>query len=275
LQRTTIIALALALVVGLTGSAAAANLITGKDVKNGSLTSADIKNGSLKKSDLSQKTRNALSGDKGDTGAPGPQGPSGPKGDSGPAGPQGEPGAQGARGPQGPAGSDGAWFPDGFFITNKSVGLTASGADFGPYADGGAAGGSLLYTGINGKKLSEITKLLYTASYSTENDTDVAVPYLRVFLDGDQHDVIFSPNTQPNSETSEDEPHTWDVTKGTVRYDDDAGDGPDSPWADVVADHGDKVISGIYVSAGFSAGDDLRTWLTDMTINDKQFHFGA
>ena len=87
----------------------------------------------------------------------------------------------------------------------------------------------MLYTGLNGKKLSEITNLLYSASYSTDNDTSVGVPYLRVFLGEDQHDVIFSPNTQPNPETSEDESHTWNVTEGTVRYDDDAGNNPDPP----------------------------------------------
>jgi hypothetical protein len=103
----------------------------------------------------------------------------------------------------------------------------------------------------------------------------VGVPYLRVFLDSDAHDVIFSPNTQPNPQTSENATHTWDVTEGTVRYDDDAGNGPDSPWDDVVAAHGNQVISGIYVSAGFSAGDDLRAWITDLAVNDKQFHFGA
>ena len=43
----------------------------------------------------------------------------------------------------------------------------------------------------------------------------------------------------------------------------------------MVAAHGNEVISGVYVSVGFSAGDNLRAWLTDMTINGKKFHFGA
>ena len=38
--------------------------------------------------------------------------------------------------------------------------------------------------------------------------------------------------------------------------------------------HGDEVISGIYVTTGFSGGADAHAWLTDLTVNGKQFHFG-
>jgi hypothetical protein len=64
------------------------------------------------------------------------------------------------------------------------------------------------------------------------------------------------------------------VTDGTVRYDDDAGDGPDSPWHDVVAAHGAEKDLGIYVSAGFSAGQDLHVVLSDLTVNRTTLHFG-
>ncbi len=76
------------------GTATAANLITGKDIKNGSVGTADIKNGSLKVKDLTPKAVKTLQkhgtaaagatgsvGATGATGARGPQGPQGPKGD--------------------------------------------------------------------------------------------------------------------------------------------------------------------------------------------------
>jgi hypothetical protein len=101
------------------GSAVAANAITGKDVKNGSLTGADVKNRSLSTSDLSTA---AISSLKGQTGATGATGASGATGATGPAGApapsvlgsaplKGEAGAKGdtgAKGETGPAGEDGA-----------------------------------------------------------------------------------------------------------------------------------------------------------------------
>jgi Collagen triple helix repeat (20 copies) len=190
-RRTVIACVVTALLIG-GGTATASGLITSADIKNGSVTGRDIRNGSIAQKDLSRSVRTQLGRPTvGSPGAPGPVGPQGARGAQGPAGPQGPKGDKGDAGPQGPegnqgpkgdAGDDGAWFPKGFFITNKSVGLTASGADFGPYPNGGAAGGSVLYTGMNGKKLSDIAKLVYTASYSTDDDTNVGVPYLRVFL---------------------------------------------------------------------------------------------
>jgi hypothetical protein len=261
-RRTLVICIAAAvLVIGGGGAAFASTLITGKDIKNGSVTGKDIKNGSLAERDLNQNVRKKL--DTTLSGSPGQPGPKGDKGD---------------RGPQGPAGSDGGWFPKGFFITNKSVGLTASGADFGPYADGGAAGGSVLYTGLNGKKLKDISKLVYTVQYETSNAAAIGTPYLRIFLNNDTNDVIFDGTKCATVSPAEDTPLTFDVTHGDVRYDDDSCDGvpPDQqPWANVVAAHGNDVISGIYISAGFTGGQNLHAWLTDLAVNDKQFHFGA
>jgi hypothetical protein len=52
-------------------------------------------------------------------------------------------------------------------------------------------------------RLGDIVDLVYTASFSSDTDTGgVGVPYLRVFLKGDTHDVIFSPNTQPTATTT-------------------------------------------------------------------------
>ena len=66
--------------------------------------------------------------------------------------------------------------------------------------------------------------------------------------------MIFSPDTQPVASVAEDVFHQWDVTAGTVRYDDDPGNGSDSPWQEIAADHADQTISGIFVTTGFSVG---------------------
>jgi hypothetical protein len=162
-----------------------------------------------------------------------------------------------------------------FEATNASVTMGADCAEFGPYADGGVAGGSVYYSGLNGHPLGDIVDLVYTASYSTDNDTTVGVPYLRVFLEGDTHDVIFSPNTQPVPSTAEDVLHQWDITEGTVRYDDDPGAGPDSTWQTIAAAHADETISGIYVSVGFSAGVNLTGCLRTLGVNESVFLFGS
>jgi hypothetical protein len=149
--------------------------------------------------------------------------------------------------------------------------------EFGPYADGGAAGASVYYSGLNGMRLGDIVDLVYTASLSSDTDTGgVGVPYLRVFLKGDTHDVIFSPNTQPTSSVAEDVFHQWDVTEGTVRYDDDPGNfPPDETWQEIAAAHANEVISGIYVTVGFSAGTNLTRCLRTLGVNESMFLLGS
>jgi hypothetical protein len=99
----------LALFVALGGSATAAVLITGKNVKNNSLTGVDVKNGSLRSADIKDGDLLAKDFKAGQlpAGATGPQGIPGPKGETGEAGPKGETGATGERGPQGEPGTDG------------------------------------------------------------------------------------------------------------------------------------------------------------------------
>ncbi len=227
-------------------------------------------------------------------GAAGPRGPRGPQGARGPAGPQGSVGPAGAAGPAGaigPAGPVGPQGPPGlpavtytgvtafggdFEPTNQSVSMAAACAEFGPYAAGGAEGGSVFYSGLNGERLGDIVNLVYTGSFSSDTDTGgVGVPYLRVFLEGDTHDVIFSPNTQPFPLITEDVLHRWDVTEGTVRYDDDGGSGPDSPWEVIAAEHADEIISGIYVTVGFSAGTNLTGCLRTLSVNENVFLLGS
>jgi hypothetical protein len=268
-SRPAIIATVAAVVaITVTGSAVAASLITGKDVKNGSLTGKDVKNGSLKARDLTSGARRSL---RGKTGA---------KGDTGPAGPTGAAGAKGDKGDTGATGPSGekriTSLPSGGFeATNSTVSLTPDGAKFGPYADGGAAGGSLCYDGLNGRNLSDVSTLIYRASYSTDDDNTVGVPYLRIFLEADAHDVIFSPNTQPVPATAEGVVQEWVVNDGTVRYDDDAGNDPDSPWDDVKAAHADEVISSVCITTGFSAGDNLSALLRSVDLNGSRVVFGG
>ena len=293
-----------------TGQNVANGSLTGADIKNGSLERKDLRPGAITQSRLSKNVRRKLnapnttvSGSPGRPGATGDTGAAGPKGDTGAAGANGAKGdagadgangANGAKGDTGAAGANGAKGDKGdkgdngqdgpftyvtdltgaFGATNPSVSMTPDGAEFGPYTDGGAAGGSVRYSGMNGETLSDLETLFYTASYETDNDIDVGVPYLRVFLNNDDTTVIFSPNTQPNKATSEGEFHHWDVTSGTVRYGDDMGMGPDSPWETVVAAHGNDTISGIYVSAGFSAGNNLTAMLRTLGVNDSVFRLG-
>ncbi len=87
--------------------------------------------------------------------------------------------------------------------------------------------------------------------------------------------MIFSPNTQPIPLVAEDVLHQWDVTEGTVRYDDDPGDDPDSPWQVIVAEHADEVISGIFVTVGFSAGTNLTGCLRTLGVNERVFLLGS
>lgn len=293
--------------------AGAATLITGANVKNGSLTGLDIKEGSIPLHDLSEGTQHLIAthgkdgtsgangvngqnggaGAKGDSGAQGAQGAQGGKGDTGATGAKGDKGdkgdtgTQGVQGVQGVQGDQGPALPEDFSVTSTNetstdgydytnpVSLTSAGLKFGPFADGGHQGASVRYDGANGMKLSDLTKLIFTAKYSTDDDNTVGVPYLRVFLNDDSSTVIFSPNTQPTPDIAEDVFHTWDVTSGTVRYGDDTGNGPESAWSDVVDEHGDDIVSAIKVSAGFSAGKNLRVFLRDLTVNDKAFTFGS
>lgn len=162
-----------------------------------------------------------------------------------------------------------------FGATNPSVTKVADGVHFGVYANGGLAGGSLFYGGANSLTLADLDALAYTITHNTSDDSPISAPYLRVFLEGDTHDVVFSPSTQPGGAPAENAANSFDVTAGTVRYDDDPGNGPDQPWADVVAAHGTESVSGIYVTAGFSGGLDLSALLSSLTVNSDTFAFNV
>ncbi len=254
-MRTVAVA-ATACIASTVAVAGAANLIT----------SSDIKNHTIQMKDLSKKVRKLLANQGGPQGAPGPQGPPGP---------QGAPGQNASNNETNVTSLGG-----NFDATNASCNLTPDGFACGPYADGGAAGGSLLYTGLNGQPLSAVDSLSFFARYTSDGDSGgVGVPYLRIFLEDDAHDAIFSPNTQPpDPDVAEGPFHTWVATSGVWRYDDDAGAGGEyglngAPFSTLVNDHGDETISGIYISTGFTSGTNLESLIRTFEVNGQEFEF--
>ena len=107
----------IALVAALSVTAAAAGLITGVQVQNGSLSGLDLRNGSVSGLDVTNGSLTSLdvrdhtlravdfapgvlgsgAGIPGPAGPQGPAGPAGPQGAAGPAGPQGSPGVSGVQ----------------------------------------------------------------------------------------------------------------------------------------------------------------------------------
>jgi hypothetical protein len=220
-------------------------------------------------------------GKRGLRGLRGTQGLRGPKGDSA----LGTVGARGATGPAGPQGAPGTngTSPhlqrlDGDFSgTNATVATSLDGVQFGPYPDGGAWGGSVLYSGANGLTLADIGQLSYNINHSSADDSPISTPYLRIFLEGD-HDVIFDPTMCATVVPDEDTFQTFNVVGSDVRYDDDSCDGvpPDQQsWDDVVAAHGDEVITSIGVTTGFAGGAPLSAILRTFTINGVTSTFGS
>lgn len=85
----------LAVILAAGGTAYAAVVVTGANVRNSSLTGADVKNGSLASTDFSATSLRGLrtAGERGETGAAGPTGDDGPIGDKGRTGDEGADGA--------------------------------------------------------------------------------------------------------------------------------------------------------------------------------------
>jgi hypothetical protein len=99
LTTTALVAgLSLTLVTG--GTAGAAKLLSGKDIKDNSITGVDVKDRSLTAADF----RDSITGPAGPQGVPGLPGAPGPAGETGSAGP---PGPAGPAGPVGPSGISG------------------------------------------------------------------------------------------------------------------------------------------------------------------------
>jgi hypothetical protein len=168
-----------------------------------------------------------------------------------------------------------------FAATNPSVTSTNDGVQFGPYADGGSAVGSLYYSGANGLRLNQITALGYTEQHNSTNDSPIASPYLRIFLNGDLNDAIFDTTACATVVPVENTVNQFNVVAGTptgtLRYDDD-GCGPgavNESWAALLAAHGSEVISGIYITTGQTGGTDLSALVTSLTVNGNTFCFNC
>ena len=266
--------------LGGVGGAVAAGQITSRDIKDQTIHQRDIGGDSVgsdevKNDTLGMRDLNGYTQDK--INQPGPRGAKVERGKPGPAGPPGPPGRDATTRVSSLESGD-------FSASNESVSLTPDGVEFGPYEDGGAAGGSIVYKGLNGHTVSEVKSLVYHARYVSTGDTGgVGVPYLRIFTedtpadeDTDEQSIIFSPNTQtPDPDTEEGDFHEWVATSGSWRYNDDAGFGQDEPFSQIVADHGGEKITGIYVTTGWTAGQNLAALLRTMEVNGGTYVFGG
>lgn len=262
--------------------------VSGQSVVPKNVRSRDIANGTIRLADLSPEVLEALK--------------AGPQGQTGPIGQTGSPGANGQTGATGATGAKGAdavskqtafgqqfdgWGGNGC-DPSEPVGDIAIDDDhvkFGQFTNGWSS--ASIYTGVyNGMKLKDVSHVAYDAMYEQDTDVHGGTPYLRFFLDGDNHDVIYSPNTQGRTVKSG-EWHRENVTSGVLRYDDDGGSGGagtygvnGAPWSTVKADHGDDVISGVYISAGCSGGysDESTSYVDNlsMTVGGKHavYDFG-
>jgi hypothetical protein len=111
--------------------------------------------------------------------------------------------------------------------------------------------------------------------HSSADGNAIASPYLRIFLNNNTDDVIFDPTQCATTVPTESVFHTYEVTTGDVRYDDDPCSGAQQPWATVVAAHGSDVVSRITVTTGFTGGDTLAAILRSLKVNGTAFVFGA
>ncbi len=248
-------------------------------------SSSQIQDGAVHMADLSPGARKELHGAKGAKGEQGAQGAKGAQGAQGPAGKDGQDGATGPHGPQGAPAPAMHRLTGDFAGTNASVATSLDGAQFGPYSNGGAWAGSVRYNGANGLRLDQIAQLSYTSMYSAADAAPIGAPYLRIFLNNDNDDVIFDATQCATTVPAKNVFHTFQVSGENVRYDDDSCDGtgehnfPGSPagqqsWASVLANHGSEVVSGIYVTTGFTGGTDLTAILRSISVNGNSFVFG-
>ena len=105
-RHTTAVAY-LALFAALGGSAYAAVIVTGKNIKDATITGRDVRNQSLGTNKLSAAAVSSLTGQRGPAGPQGASGGRGPAGRNGETGPVGPQGPQGQAGPPGPSGISG------------------------------------------------------------------------------------------------------------------------------------------------------------------------
>ena len=196
-------------------------------------------------------------------------GPRGTTGAQGPTGASGAQGIQGAPGLQGPRGTDGMLVVTAegsdFYGTNERVTFTDDGVILSPFTAQEQVA-SLCFNGVNGLKLEDLAELTYSAGYNGSGDGHQ--PYLRIYLDSDTHQIIYSPSTQGDGQANmSGRLIKSDVHEGTVRYDDGSGGAlPDPSWNTILAAHGNQIISAICISAG-----NALPGLTDAFINSLRY----
>jgi hypothetical protein len=293
-----------ALFAALGGSAVAASVLTGANIKNNSLTGKDVKPGSVGLARLTKGTQALIkSGGNvgasstaatGVTGATGAQGPAGANGANGAQGPKGDKGAQGDKGADAltkvTALPQSGWDKrtgtcDG--TPGAPVGAVAIAAGHGQLAftDGNQYGGLTYDT--QGAKLGDLAYFAYSTHYTQDGaDQHGAAPYLIIKTNdgtpspGGDHSVIFSPNTQAGRIVTEGLWQRWSATEGSGRYDDDGGNNPDVSWESIVAAHGDQTITRLSLQGGcagaYSDGTvaDVDNIEMDLAGNRKVFDLG-
>jgi hypothetical protein len=117
IRPQTVVAFLIGVFIATAGTATAAKVITGRDIKNGSITEKDLSTALRQKLSVQviegPKGDAGSAGTKGEVGATGPVGTTGARGEAGPAGADGAPGAKGDQGDPGADGADGAPGADG------------------------------------------------------------------------------------------------------------------------------------------------------------------
>jgi hypothetical protein len=235
-----------ALLVG-AGTASAAKLITGGDIKNGTIQARD-----LAPSVKAKLNKNGQAGTPGKDGATGPMGPKGDKGNPGPAGRDAFTyvtslgGAQDAWQTRESADCQTVAAPGQNPLARLDGHLV-----LGEFADGNALARAALRV-PSGMQLRDIDALSYNER-ATGGTNGHNAPYVKLVTEdstGGNHAVLYSPNTQPGGPGSTEEWRRHNITRGTVRYDDDAGNKPDITWAQMIAAHGDDTVTELRLQAG-------------------------
>jgi hypothetical protein len=166
-----------------------------------------------------------------------------------------------------------------FTASNSTVVKTPDGVHFGTYADGGANGGSPVWTGAHGLQLKEVKDFSCSFNYKQAGETTGAAPYARIFLENGQ-DVILDPSYCATVTPAQAVDMTYQMYGGSVRYGDDGcgdpnegGEAGNQSWADVVAHHGDERIVKVAVTQGWSTGTDVSAMLRQITFNGNTYAF--
>lgn len=165
------------------------------------------------------------------------------------------------------------WVP-----SNASVTLTPDGVAFGPYADGGAEGGTLRYHGLDGEPFAAVRNLAYFARYTFDSGVEPGPPYCRVFLldgDGVEHSVAHTPVTEAYAGLGAGPFQEFAATSGLWRYDDDGGDtGPGVPLGELQAQYADHVVDKLTMTVGYTGGANLAALLRWWQVNGDHRVFG-